>query len=152
LKTWRSFKKWWNMFSGMIRSALGDPDAWGSSIRHFEAEDRISIPSVGSILFVGSSTFTLWATLEKDMSPLRVINRGFGGAKISDVTRHIERIVVPYRPKAIVLFAGTNDVAGRKPATADEVCKGNLMFVNRVKDSLPKAQIYYLAISPTPLR
>lgn len=145
-------KKWWNFISGIIRAAANDPNAWEASIREFEKLDRLQPPEPGSILFVGSSTFTLWATLERDMYPLRVINRGFGGAKLTDIIVYFQRIAVPYKPSVIVLFAGTNEVAGPKPATAQRVYQGYLDFVVKVERHLPGTRIYYLAITPTPSR
>jgi hypothetical protein len=37
------------------------------------------------------------------MALLEVINRGFGGALIGDCVRYADRIVVPYRPRGVVL-------------------------------------------------
>jgi hypothetical protein len=73
------------------------------------------------IVFTGSSSITFWSTLEQDMNPLPVINRGFGGSRLNDVVYYAPRLVVAYRPRAVVLFAGTNDLAGSKPKTAQEV-------------------------------
>src|SRR3974377_2369893 len=95
-----------DMVVGLMRQAYGDPDAWHASIRRFETEDKVNPPTPGGIVFTGSSSFTFWLTMEQDMAPLPVINRGFGGALIDDVIRYIDRIVVPYKPKAVVLFAG----------------------------------------------
>ena len=52
------------------------------------------------------------------MAPLPAVNRGFGGALIDDVVRYADRIVVPYQPAAVVLFAGTDDIGGARPASA----------------------------------
>jgi lysophospholipase L1-like esterase len=142
-------KRWWNVFSGMIRAATGDPNAWESSVLQFESEDKRTPVPPNAIVFIGSSTFTFWETLRKDMSPLQVINRGFGGSKIADMSRYIDRIVLPYAPKAVVVFAGTNDISGRKPATAEQVFQGYLAFVGRARNALPNAHIYYVAITPT---
>ena len=147
-----SFKMWVNLVSGAIRSARGDPNAWESSIREFEAQDKVLPPTVDDILFLGSSTFTLWSTIEQDLSPLAIVNRGFGGSKMADMSRYFERVVLPHRPRAIVLFAGTNDLADPKPASAQDVYEGYLKFVHRVKDALPDTKVYYVAITPTPLR
>jgi lysophospholipase L1-like esterase len=147
-----SIRKSWNLFSGMIRYLFGDPNAWESSILQFEKEERISPSITNGILFIGSSTFTLWKTLEKDMTPLKVLNRGFGGSRIADMSKYYNRLVLPYNPKAIVLFAGTNDISGRKPATAQEIFQGYLSFIQHVRETLPKTQIYYVAITPTPSR
>jgi lysophospholipase L1-like esterase len=147
-----SIKKSWNLFSGMIRSAFGDPNAWESSILQFEKEEKNSPSVKNSILFIGSSTFTLWKTLEKDMTPLKVVNRGFGGSRMADMSRYYNRLVLPHNPKAVVLFAGTNDISGKKPATAQEVFQGFLSFIQHVRNTLPKTPIYYVAITPTPSR
>jgi lysophospholipase L1-like esterase len=149
---WQKTQKQFNMFSGIIRSIRNDPDAWVASIRSFEAQDQRQFPPADGIVFTGSSSFTLWSTMEKDLAPLPVLNRGFGGARILDVVRYAERIVLPYHPRAVVLFAGTNDIAPPKPATAQQVYEGYLEFVRCVRSKLPEVPIYFVAITPTPLR
>jgi len=141
-----------NMFSGMMRSFWNDPNAWEGSIRTFEAQDRRQPPPPGVIVFAGSSSFTFWDTLEKDMAPLAVLNRGFGGARMQDVVHYAERIVWPYHPRAVVLFAGTNDIAWPRPASAQVVYEGYLAFVQRVRARLPGVPIYFVGITPTPSR
>lgn len=137
----------------MILSSMSDkPDAWEWSISRFEAQDRVSPPVKDAIVFTGSSSITFWKTLEQDMTPLPVINRGFGGSKIHQVAHYVDRIVVPYRPRAVVLFAGTNDITGSKPRTAQQVFEGYLAFVQAVHAALPETPIYYVSITPTPSR
>jgi len=147
-----SFVRGLELVSGSARAALHDPDAWEWSIRRFEAMDRASPPALNGIVFTGSSSFTLWSTLEQDMAPLPVINRGFGGALIGDVVRYAGRIVLPCRPRAVVLFAGTNDIAGRRPASACSVAGGFNSFVARVHESLPNTLVFYVAITPSRAR
>lgn len=149
---WQRFSNGMDMFMSIIKSARGDPDAWETSIKKFEAQDRHLPPAKNVIVFVGSSSFTFWTTLEQDMAPLPVINRGFGGARMRDVLHYAERIVLPYHPRAIVLFAGTNDISGSKPATARQIYDGYLVFVRLVRESLPDTIIYFVAITPTPAR
>jgi lysophospholipase L1-like esterase len=136
----------------VIRDLLGDPNPWEASIRQFELEDQFERPADDEIMFLGSSTFTLWSDIGCDMSPLTVVNRGFGGSKMADMSRYFDRIVFPRRPKTIILFAGTNDIAGLHPATAQQVYEGYLEFVDHVRNALPETQVYYLAITPTPSR
>ena len=90
------------------------------------------------IVFTGSSSITFWETLEQDMAPLPVINRGLGGSKIHQVIHYADRIVIPYHPRAVVLFAGTNDIAGSKPKTARQVFDGYLAVVKTVQRRCPK--------------
>ena len=156
MNIWQKYKKqftvWFNMFSGMIRSIWNDPNAWEASIRSFEAQDRRQSPPADVIVFTGSSSFTLWSTMEQDLAPLPVLNRGFGGARMPDVLRYAGRIVLPYHPRAVVLFAGTNDIAPPKPATAQQVYEGYLEFIQLVRSKFPELPIYFVAITPSILR
>jgi lysophospholipase L1-like esterase len=68
------------------------------------------------------------------------------------MTRYMNRIILPYRPKAIVLFLGTNDRAGKKPSTAQQVYQGYLELVKQIKGVLPRILICKMAITPTPSR
>jgi lysophospholipase L1-like esterase len=156
MNIWQKIKKQFlggfNMFSGILRSFWNDPNAWESSILSFEAQDRRQPPPAGVIVFTGSSSFTLWSDMEHDLAPLPVLNRGFGGARMQDVVHYAERVLLPYRPRAVVLFAGTNDIAEPKPATARQVYEGYRAFVQCVQARLPELPIYFVAITPSPSR
>jgi hypothetical protein len=142
----------YNMLSGVLRSARGDPQAWEASIRRFEARERLQPAPPGAILFTGSSSITYWSTLGQDMAPMPVLNRGFGGSRMADVVLYAERITRPCHPRALVLFAGTNDIADPKPASAQQIFEGYLAFVDAIRAVLPGTPIYYISITPTPLR
>lgn len=116
-------------------------------IRAFEAADEKRMPPRGAVLFVGSSSIRMWKTLEKDFPDLVVINRGFGGSTIRDSIRYADRIVIPYRPKRIVLYAGDNDVAQGK--TAGQVLADFKEFVTTVREKLPGVRIDFIAIKPS---
>ena len=63
----------------------GDPTLWEKSIKRLEKKDREHKPEKNIILFTGSSSIVYWKNLEEDMTPLAVLNRGFGGSQILDV-------------------------------------------------------------------
>ncbi len=137
----------------MVTSSLSpSPEAWEWSIARFETEDQRHTFPRDAIVFTGSSSITLWNSLAQDMAPLPVINRGFGGSKIDQVAHYIDRIVTPYHPRAVVLFAGTNDISGSKPRTAKQVFEGYQAFVKAVHSASPETPIYFISITPTPLR
>ena len=138
------------MILGTLRAAFGDPNAWEGSIRRFETADRKQPPTPGGIVFVGGSSFTFWSTLATDMAPLPVINRGFGGATLGDVVKYARRIVIPYRPRAIVVFAGANDIANVRPRTPAQVEASFLELAALVRQALPQALLFYVAMTPTP--
>jgi lysophospholipase L1-like esterase len=136
----------------MFSSLSNNPDAWEWAIARFETQDRLHPPQKNGIVFTGSSSITFWDSLEADMAPLPVLNRGFGGSRMNDVVRYAHRIVTPYQPRVVVLFAGTNDIAPPKPKTADDVFEGYKAFVQAVHADLPAVPIYYISITPSPLR
>ncbi len=138
--------------SGMIKTMLGLPEPWKHSIRKFERLDALNHPEPGCVVFTGSSSFTLWSSLERDMAPLRVVNRGFGGALIDDVVRYADRIVLPYFPSAVVVFAGTNDIAGKQPASPGYIEERFAALVNTIHLKLPNTRIFYVAITPSRAR
>ena len=128
---------------------MGRAGYWESEIRRFEESDRVAPPKPGVIVFTGSSSIRLWRTLGQDMAPLAVINRGFGGAQIDQVSHFAPRIVLPYRPRAVVLYAGIDDLLfGRSP---EEVLHEFQDFVALIHAALPETQIYFVSIKPTRL-
>src|SRR5829696_4375677 len=89
---------------------------WEKEIAAYEAADQANPPPKRAILFIGSSTIRLWATLKEDFPQHKVINRGFGGSEIADSTYFADRLVLPYAPRLVVLYAGGNDLnSGKTP-------------------------------------
>lgn len=127
-----------------------DAGFWEPQIEAYEAADAEAPPAPGAILFTGSSSIRLWETLERDMAPLRVLNRGFGGAHLDHVRHFADRIVTPYAPRAIVLYAGDNDIAaGKSPETVEADFRA---LVERIRSAQPEVPIYFLTIKPSPQR
>ena len=127
-------------------------ESWEPSIREFERADRVHPPKIGSIVFTGSSSINLWDTLADDMKPLDVVNRGFGGSEISDVNYYAGRIVIPYQPRAVVLYAGENDLSGWWSKSPKRVVGDFKRFVEIIHSRLPDTWIYYVSMKPSPLR
>ncbi|MEO9079516.1 MAG: hypothetical protein ABI268_09400 [Rhodanobacter sp.] len=84
---------------------------WNDAMAAFPAQDQAHLPAVGAVLFIGSSSIRNWKTLARDFPEVKTINRGFGGSEIDDATFSADRIVAPYHPRAIVMYAGDNDLA-----------------------------------------
>ncbi len=126
------------------------PLPFEKEILAFEASDRTNPPPRGAILFIGSSSIRLWKTLAQDFPGHRVINRGFGGSQIIDSVRYADRIVFPYQPKQIVLYAGGNDINAKK--TPEQVFADYRAFVKKVHAKLPRTRIAYISIAPNPAR
>src|SRR5687768_6381336 len=119
---------------------LVQADKWEKEIAALEAK-----PNVGDIVFIGSSTIRLW-DVEKHLPGLKINNRGFGGSQIADSVRYADRILIPLKPKTVLLFAGGNDLnAGKTP---EQVFEDYKAFVKKVRDALPETRVHYMTIFP----
>jgi lysophospholipase L1-like esterase len=133
-----------------VQAAESSSVKWEKDIQAFEAADKKSPPPEGAVLFIGASTIRLWKTLDKDFPDQKVINRGFGGSEIADSTYFADRIVVPYKPRLILLRAGGNDInAGKSP---EQVAADFKAFVETVQAKLPETRIAFMSNGPSPAR
>ena len=123
-----------------------DPNRFAEQIESFAQWDARNAVPAEPLLFVGSSSIRMWRTRES-FPELPVINRGFGGSHISDVLHFAERIVLPYEPRAIIFYAGDNDVAGGK--SAERVLNDYRRFVGLVHTNLPRARVIFVTIKPS---
>jgi lysophospholipase L1-like esterase len=123
-----------------------DPARFDAEIREFESWDAKNAVPPNAILFVGSSSIRMWPTAES-FPALPVINRGFGGSHISDVNHFAHRIVLKYKPRTIVFYAGDNDIAAGK--SPQQVADDFLSFTKLVHDRLPDTRILFLPVKPS---
>lgn len=124
-----------------------DPFArWENDIRKFEEADKASPPPKGGVVFIGSSSIKRW-NLAETFPDKDYINRGFGGSQIVDSTHFADRILIPYRPRVVVLYAGDNDLArGKSPK---QVSADFAAFAEKVHAALPKTKIVFIAVKPS---
>jgi lysophospholipase L1-like esterase len=134
------------LLCGPARGQRSDADKWEKDIAAFEAADAKNPPPKDAVLFVGSSSIRLW-DLKESFPDRRTINRGFGGSEIADSVRYAKRIVIPYRPRVVVFYAGDNDIAGGK--SPQRVLADFKQFVELVHGELPKTKIIYIGIKPS---
>ena len=85
--------------------------------------------SDNEILFIGSSSIRLWE-LDQYFPDYNGLNRGFGGAHISDMLYFIDIIVNPYSIKAVVFYCGDNDIASGK--TPERVFNDLFIFMTKL--------------------
>ncbi len=131
----------------LARISSSDPEVWEKAIRAFEADDQRTPPPPHPIVFTGSSSIRFWKTLANDMAPLAVLNRGFGGSQIGQVTFYADRIVIPYVPRAVVFYAGENDIAFGN-LTAEQAPGAFKQFCEKIHTTLPEVPIYFISIKP----
>jgi len=127
-----------------------DPARWEQDIRAFETADAAAPSPKGGIVFIGSSSIRMWTSLATDFPGMPVINRGFGGSQLPEVTAYVSRIVTPYQPRQVIVYCGGNDInAGR---SADDVLADVQVLVRAIHAADPTARIAYISIAPNPAR
>ena len=124
---------------------------WDAAFAAFAADDEAHPHPPGGVLFVGSSSIRLWSDLESQFHDLPVvIKRGFGGSQLADCVKHLSRLVLRYRPRTVLVYAGDNDLAnGSAPG---EVLRRFTAFADGVHQALPDTEIFYISIKPSPAR
>ena len=126
-------------------------EPFSAEIARFVESDRAAPPAPCQVLFVGSSSIVRWKdSLATDMAPIPVINRGFGGSQIEDVNRWFDQIVAPYRPRAIVFYAGENDIDAGK--SVERVVADFDEFMRRKTLVLGATPVYFISLKPTKSR
>lgn len=125
---------------------------WHNELAAFARADQERFPAPGGVVFVGSSTVRMWTRLSQDFSrvPGGIVNRGFGGSTLADCALFARDLVVRYKPRQVVLYAGDNDLAeGRTPL---QVLDSFARFANTVRAELPDARISFISVKPSPSR
>jgi lysophospholipase L1-like esterase len=128
--------------------AQNNPDRWEPAIQKFEEADKVSPPPQNAIVFIGASSIVRW-NLKESFPELgaQAINRGFGGSLAADSTRYADRIVIPYKPRMVVFYAGDNDVEANH--TPQQIADDFVAFERKVHAALPTTQIVFISIKPS---
>ncbi|TWT41620.1 hypothetical protein Pla111_29970 [Botrimarina hoheduenensis] len=124
---------------------------WESDISKLEAI-REPTPHRDSILVVGSSSIRLWESVDADLAPYRVIRRGYGGAKYSDLAYYLPRLIEPHAYRAAVVFVGNDITGGAGDKSPAELGEWFGYVADRLHHHEPEAQVLCVDVRPTPLR
>jgi lysophospholipase L1-like esterase len=123
---------------------------WEKEISAFEHADKASKPPKKSIVFTGSSSIRLWEGVDQDFPGKKILNRGFGGSQTDAVAYYADRIVVPYKPRQVVIYSGDNDLAAGKSPEKVLADFKDLFF--KIRRQVPRATITFISIKPSPSR
>ena len=131
---------------------LPEVKAWEPEIEKFTTLSKTEKYADDAVVFAGSSSIRLWKTLADDMKPYNVIQRGYGGAKLSDYGVYAENIFDNIPGRALVLFIA-NDISGSEnDKSTDEVKNLFLYIVKTFRKNHPGAPVFWIAITPTTSR
>jgi tetratricopeptide (TPR) repeat protein len=146
----RSATDWGAALDCTQGSPAGSERPFESEIRAYEKEDLSSPTLEGGILFFGGSSIRLWQSLETDFPDYPVLNHGFGGARVRDCVQLYPRLVKPYSPRVVILYAGDNDLAdGSSP---QHILHSLEEFLDLLSQDSKTARVAFISIKPSPAR
>lgn len=127
------------------------PMFW-QDIQNFKTLDQQSAPPDNAILLVGSSSFTKWKDVSEYFPGKTIINRGFGGSRLTDLNYYSEDLLNPYNPKQIIIYCGENDFADDAQLKADVVVDRFKTFYKKIRIKFPNIEVDYISIKYSPSR
>ncbi|RYZ22132.1 MAG: G-D-S-L family lipolytic protein [Chitinophagaceae bacterium] len=139
------------LLATVFAHAQSAPPFW-KDIAAFKKQDSTRTAPQRPILFVGSSSFTRWTGLAEAFPGYPVLNRGFGGSTLPDVIRYAYDVILPYRPKQVLIYCGENDLASADSISAEEVLRRVQTLFAIIRINLPDTRISYVSVKPSPVR
>lgn len=120
---------------------------FSDEIARWVAEDDLAPGPASPLVFVGSSTIRRWEGLAAAYADQRPLQRGFGGAQLGEVAQSAQDLILRHAPRAVVVFAGTNDVDADVDPT---IVVDRLRCLRaRIAEGAPTAPVLYVGITPT---
>ncbi|MCB5161358.1 GDSL-type esterase/lipase family protein [Marinomonas algarum] len=102
------------------------------------------------VAFYGSSTMRLWTDFSKHFSPHNAINLGFGGATLEACVYYFERIILPHKPRSMVIYAGDNDIGNH--CDSNRVVELYVELLQKIDKHLPGIPVTLISIKCSPTR
>ncbi|HYK50280.1 MAG TPA: GDSL-type esterase/lipase family protein, partial [Terriglobales bacterium] len=101
-------------------------DDFGELARYHSANAALKPPGAGErrVVFFGDSITDIWP-IQKYFPGKPYINRGIGGQTTPQMLLRFRPDVIDLQPAAVVILAGTNDIAGNTGPMSLEEIEGN---------------------------
>lgn len=121
-------------------------------IQEFKKQNQQNPPPKDAILFLGSSSFTKWTDVADYFPTKTIINRGFGGSRLTDLNYFADDLLAPYQPKQIIIYCGENDFADNHQLKAQKVVKRYKTLYRKIRERFPNIEVDYISIKYSPSR
>ena len=128
-----------------------DATKWEPDVDKLSATN-MSDGAEDAIVCLGSSSFRLWNTIDKDMAPYKIVRRAYGGAKYCDLAIHAPKLVDGLRFRAAMIFVGNDITGNEKDKSPEEIARLAKIVMDTVREQHPDAPVFLIAITPTPSR
>ena len=135
--------------AGMAKSLTDQLQDWNQLGRYHTANESLKkLPAEPNrVVFMGDSITDLWK-LEQSFPSKPYVNRGIGGQTTPQMLVRMYPDVIDLKPAAIVILAGTNDIARNTGAETVTMVEENLMAMTELAQ---KHGIKVILCSLTPI-
>ena len=117
-----------------------------NEVQRLEKEQTL-LPYDPKLIFYGSSSVRLWENLYNDFAAFQPVNLGFGGSTLASCVWFFDRLIAPYRPASMIVYAGDNDLGdGRHP---EEVFIFFQQLVCRTRQQFGDIPLAFISIKPS---
>ncbi len=125
---------------------------YAADILQFRQSDSLIPPPANPILFIGSSSFTMWKDVNDYFPDKPILNRAYGGSCLTDLIRDYPITVLPYKPKQIVIYCGENDFAREDTLLPSDILERFSRLFSILRINLPETKITFVSMKPSPSR
>lgn len=123
-------------------------DDFGQLTRYRVANAKLGPPAAGEkrVVFFGDSITDSWK-LEDYFSGKPYVNRGIGGQTTPQMLVRFRQDVIDLHPKAVLILAGTNDIAGNTGPIRDEDIEANYASMSELARA-HKIRVIFASVLP----
>jgi len=147
----KSFCYLFFIFITTLAFAQEKPAFW-DDIQKFKTLNETKPLPKDPILFIGSSSFTMWQDVGDYFPDKVIVNRGFGGSSLKDLNFYSTELLQPYHPKQIIIYCGENDFASEPEISAKKVFDRYKQFYKTLRTYYPEIPVAYVSIKMSPSR
>lgn len=138
-------------FASLHVSAQSSLPYW-KEVQAFKKQDSAQFPAANQILFIGSSSFTMWKDVQQYFPKYPILNRAFGGSSLPDLVRYRYEILYPYQPKQILIYCGENDFAASDTVSVQTVVTRFQVLFELLRAKYKNTPVAYVSMKPSPSR
>jgi len=118
-------------------------DDWANISKYQKENELIGLPKKGEkrVVFLGSSIFEFWKQKDPEyFNSHAYVDRGISGQISPQLLVRFRQDVINLKPKAVIILAGSNDLAGSKGHVNNET------ILNNVKSMAELARINHIKV------
>jgi lysophospholipase L1-like esterase len=123
-----------------------------NEVQGLKKKDSIKFPAPNQILMIGSSSFTKWTDVQEYFPSYPMLNRAFGGSRLTDLIYYRYDILYPYQPKQILIYCGENDFAASDTVRVPTVVNRFKTLFELLRAKYSNIQVTYVSMKPSPSR